>query len=80
MVGIVSTYQQQDWVNDMQLAKDKGITGFALNIGTDPYSQAQLDLAYAAAETVGSFELFISFDFNWYKIDDTAGVATMMKR
>jgi glucan endo-1,3-alpha-glucosidase len=80
MVGIVSTYHQQDWVNDIQLAKEKGITGFALNIGVDPYTQDQLDLAYAAAESVGDFQMFISFDFNWYKPDDTSGVATMMKR
>lgn len=80
MVGIVSTYKNSDWVADMTLAKAKGITGFALNIGVDPYSQEQLDLAYEAAAQVGSFDLFISFDFNWYKVDDTAGVANMMKR
>jgi hypothetical protein len=80
MVGIVSTYQVSDWVTDMELAKAKGITGFALNIGVDPYTQDQLDLAYAAAEVVGTFDLFISFDFNWYKVGDTSGVATMMKR
>lgn len=80
MVGIVSSYKIDDWIGDMQLAKAKGITGFALNIGVDPYSQDQLDLAYAAAEQVGEFDLFISFDFNWYSISDTSGVATMMGR
>lgn len=63
----------------MRLAKSKEITGFALNIGVDPYSQAQLDLAYAAANVV-DFDLFISFDFNWYKTSDVSGVATMFKR
>ncbi|KAK4688116.1 glucan endo-1,3-alpha-glucosidase, partial [Tremellales sp. Uapishka_1] len=63
MVGIVSTYAQADWEADMKLAQSKGLTGFALNIGVDWYSQAQLDLAYAAADAVG-FSLFISFDFN----------------
>jgi glucan endo-1,3-alpha-glucosidase len=80
MVGIVFSYKQSDWVGDMQLAKSKGITGFALNIGVDSYSQDQLDLAYSAAEQVGGFELFISFDFNWYSVSDTAGVASMMGR
>ena len=64
----------------MQLAKSKGISGFALNIGVDPYTQSQLDLAYAAAESVGDFVLFISFDFNWYTVGDTGGVASMMGR
>ncbi|WVO18102.1 hypothetical protein L204_105804 [Cryptococcus depauperatus] len=80
MVGIVSTYENADWVADMQLAKEKGIDGFALNIGVDPYTQQQLDLAYAAGASVGNFDLFISFDFNWYKLPDTGGVADMLKR
>lgn len=79
MVGIVSTYVASDWQADMQLAKSKGITGFALNIGVDSYTQAQLDLAYAAAQNVG-FNVFISFDFNWYQVSDVSGVATMLKR
>jgi len=54
----------------MNLAKSKGITGFALNIGVDPYSQDQLDLAYSAAAQVG-FDVFISFDFNWYTTSNT---------
>lgn len=80
MVGIVSTYENADWVADMQLAKEKGIDGFALNIGVDPYTQQQLDLAYAAGASVGNFDLFISFDFNWYKLPNTGGVADMLKR
>ncbi len=42
MVGIVSTYGQADWEKDIRLAKSKGITGFALNIGVDDYTQKQL--------------------------------------
>jgi glucan endo-1,3-alpha-glucosidase len=79
MVGIVSTYAQADWENDMKIAKAHGVDGFALNIGKDDYSQKQLDLAYAAAEVV-DFDLFISFDFNWYHIDEVDAVATMFKR
>lgn len=33
MIGIVSTYKQSDWEADIRLAKSKGITGFACNIG-----------------------------------------------
>lgn len=79
MIGICSTYQQSDYEADMTLAKSKGIDGFALNIGVDPYTQAQLDLAYAAAAAV-IFEVFISFDFNWYQVGETSGVATMLSR
>lgn len=79
MVGIVSTYAVGDWESDMQLAKSKGIDGFALNIGVDSYSQKQLDFAYQAGASVG-FGLFISFDFNWYTIEDVSGVAKMLKR
>jgi glucan endo-1,3-alpha-glucosidase len=79
MVGIVSQYQQADWEKEMQIAKAHAIDGFALNIGTDDYTQKQLDLAFAAAEVV-DFDLFISFDFNWYSISDVDGVATMFKR
>lgn len=61
MVGIVSTYTIKDWEYDMTLAKSYGIDGFALNIGKDPYTDAQLALAYQAAQGLG-FKVFISFD------------------
>lgn len=66
MVGIVSTYAQADWEKDMKLAQSYGIDGFALNIGVDSYTQQQLDYAYAAAQAVTGFKVFISFDFNWW--------------
>ena len=61
MVGIVSPYTIKDWEYDMTLAKSYGIDGFALNIGKDPYTDAQLALAYQAAEGL-DFKVFISFD------------------
>ena len=61
MVGIVSTYAINDWVYDMTLASSYGIDGFALNIGKDDYTDAQLSLAYDAAKGLG-FKVFISFD------------------
>ncbi|WVQ96504.1 hypothetical protein IAU59_003609 [Kwoniella sp. CBS 9459] len=79
MVGIVHGYTLDDWVNDIKLAQSYGIDGWALNIGLDWYSQPQLDLAYQAAEQTG-FWCFISFDFNWYTLDNVTGVSDMMKR
>jgi len=70
--------QNLDCVSDADYSP-KGITGFALNIGVDPYTQAQLDLSYAAAQAI-QFDVFISFDFNWYQVSDVSGVATMLKR
>lgn len=48
----------------MQCAKDCGIDGFALNIGPcDPWTETQLDVAYSAAEQIGDFVLFLSFEY-----------------
>nr|XP_018262177.1 uncharacterized protein I303_05193 [Kwoniella dejecticola CBS 10117]OBR84335.1 hypothetical protein I303_05193 [Kwoniella dejecticola CBS 10117] len=80
MIGIVYGYTLESWLEDIALAKSKGIDGFALNIGLDHYSQTQLDLAYKAAEISGDFVCFISFDFNWYTVDNVTGVSEMMKR
>ncbi|WWC96275.1 hypothetical protein V866_003142 [Kwoniella sp. B9012] len=80
MIGIVYAYTLESWLEDIKLAKSKGIDGFALNIGLDSYTQPQLDLAYKAAEISGDFVCFISFDFNWYTVDNTTGVSDMMKR
>uniref|UniRef100_A0A0W0F0S4 Glycoside hydrolase family 71 protein n=1 Tax=Moniliophthora roreri TaxID=221103 RepID=A0A0W0F0S4_MONRR len=66
MIGITSNrHSTADYTPDMQLAKSIGIDAFALNIGLDPYTDTQLDLAYAAASQ-NSFKVFISFDFNWF--------------
>ncbi|KAJ6509065.1 glycoside hydrolase [Mycena vulgaris] len=62
IVGIVDGYTQTDWANDIALAAATGIDAFALNIGTDSWTDPQLALAYAAARST-SFKLFISFDF-----------------
>ncbi|WVQ65605.1 uncharacterized protein L199_003783 [Kwoniella botswanensis] len=80
MIGIVYAYTLESWLEDIELAKSKGIDGFALNIGLDSYTQPQLDLAYKAAEISGDFVCFISFDFNWYTVDNTTGVSETMKR
>ncbi|KAH8891826.1 hypothetical protein GQ53DRAFT_137907 [Thozetella sp. PMI_491] len=66
MIGIVSDRSSAaDYDADMQRAKAYGIDAFALNIGVDPYTDAQLELAYQSAANNG-MKVFISFDFNWY--------------
>jgi Glycosyl hydrolase family 71 len=47
-------------------AKEFGIDAFALNIGTDSFTDQQLGYAYASAANNG-MKVFISFDFNWYQ-------------
>jgi hypothetical protein len=49
----------------MQRAKNMGIDAFALNIGTNDYTDQQLTYAYASAANNG-MQCFISFDFAWY--------------
>ncbi|CDO71437.1 Glycoside Hydrolase Family 71 protein [Trametes cinnabarina] len=51
------------WKNDIGLASSKGIDGFALNVGADDFTYAQVGLAYQAAEELGGgFKLFLSLD------------------
>ncbi|KAL4931482.1 glycoside hydrolase family 71 protein [Aspergillus undulatus] len=66
MIGIVSNrYTAADYDDDMQRAKSLGIDAFALNIGVDPYTDQQLQLAYQSAAN-NDMKVFISFDFNWW--------------
>lgn len=75
MVGIVSDRTSAaDWDSDMQLAKDMGIDAFALNIGTDEFTETQLGYAYESAAN-NNMSVFISFDFNWW---DTTTDATQI--
>ena len=57
----------------MQRAKALGIDAFALNIGTDSYTDQQLGYAYQSAASNG-MKVFISFDFNWWSTSNGAGV------
>jgi hypothetical protein len=49
----------------MKRASSLGIDAFAPNIGVDPYTDQQLQLAFASAAR-NSMKLFLSFDFNWW--------------
>ncbi|TRM56732.1 glycoside hydrolase family 71 protein [Schizophyllum amplum] len=74
MIGVVSNRQSSyDYDSDMQRARDIGIDAFALNIGTDDYTDIQLGYAYDSAARNG-MKVFISFDFNWYHTDQASVV------
>ncbi|KAJ1323709.1 glucan endo-1,3-alpha-glucosidase [Microdochium nivale] len=74
MMGIVSNrVSARDYDADMRAAKAAGIDAFALNIGTDSFTDQQLDYAYQSAADNG-MKVFISFDFNWYNPGNSAGV------
>lgn len=62
-----------DYDDDMKRAKSLGIDAFALNIGVDPYTDQQLQLAYQSAAQNG-MKVFISFDFNWWHIGQASAI------
>ncbi len=57
----------------MQRAKAYGIDAFALNIGTDYFTDTQLTYAYASAASNG-MKCFISFDFNFWSTSSATTV------
>ncbi|EPS30272.1 putative alpha-1,3-glucanase [Penicillium oxalicum 114-2] len=80
MMGITSNrLNASDYDGDMQQAKAAGIDAFALNIGTDPFTDTQLDLAYESAAN-NDMKVFISFDFNWWKTSDAGAVGAKTKQ
>ncbi|KAH8899842.1 hypothetical protein GQ53DRAFT_790436 [Thozetella sp. PMI_491] len=80
MIGIVGERTSTaDYDGDMQRAKSLGIDAFALNIGVDPYTDAQLKLAYDSAAK-NDMKVFISFDFNWYHVGQASEVGAMIAK
>ncbi|CAK5262323.1 unnamed protein product [Mycena citricolor] len=74
MIGITSDRTSSSaYDDDMRRAKALGIDAFALNIGTDPYTDQQLGFAYASAANNG-MKVFISFDFNWWSTSQGSAV------
>jgi len=59
----------KDYDADMIAAKKAGIKAFALNIGTDSYTDTQLGFAYDSAAANG-MNVFLSFDFHRYSATD----------
>lgn len=57
----------------MQRAKAYGIDAFALNIGTDSFTDTQLGYAYQSANKNG-MKVFLSFDFAWWSTSNPTAV------
>lgn len=64
MVGNTYPYTIQTWVSDVQMAKEAGIDGFALNLGAggNSWQRSRVGDAFTAAETMGGFSMIFSFD------------------
>lgn len=60
-------------------AKSYGIDAFALNIGTDDFTDNQLTYAYESASKNG-MKVFISFDFHYWKTTQAADVGAKIKQ
>ncbi|KAJ7799203.1 glycoside hydrolase family 71 protein [Mycena olivaceomarginata] len=76
MIGVVSDRTSAAAYDvDMQRAKSVGIQAFALNIGTDSYTDQQLGYAYQSAADNG-MKVFISFDFNWWSTSQGSAVGS----
>ncbi|KAJ5307639.1 Mutanase [Penicillium atrosanguineum] len=79
MIGITSNRQSSaEYDGDMKHAKALGIDAFALNIGTDSYTDTQLGYAYDSAARNG-MNVFLSFDFNWWHIDQGSAVGAKIR-
>ncbi|SLM37963.1 alpha--glucanase [Lasallia pustulata] len=64
IVGNSASSTPADWNDDINKAKAAGIDGFALNIAPGvSYTNTQLTNAYQAANAIGGFSLFLSFDY-----------------
>ncbi|KAJ7766027.1 glycoside hydrolase family 71 protein [Mycena metata] len=76
MIGVVSDRTSAAaYDSDMQRAKAMGIDAFALNIGTDSYTDQQLGFAYQSAANNG-MKVFISFDFNWWNTGQGSAIGS----
>jgi glucan endo-1,3-alpha-glucosidase len=64
IIGIASQMTWDKWVTETRNAQAMGVDAWVLNIGKDPYTDAQLDMAYNVAEQLG-FKCLLSFDMNW---------------
>lgn len=78
MVGNTYPYAKIDWINDIKLAKDAGIDGFALNMGSDYWQSARIADAYAAAEEVGGFTMFLSLDMTVMSCSSSVDAANLV--
>ena len=79
-VGVIANRQSaSDYDGDMTAAKAAGIDAFALNIGTDPFTDEQLGYAYESASK-NDMSVFISFDFNWWQTSQASDVGAKIAK
>lgn len=63
----------------MKRAKETGIDAFALDIGTDAFTDTQLGYAYTSAAQNG-MKLFLSFDFSYWGTSDGSAIGAKVKQ
>ena len=63
----------------MRRSKEAGIDAFALNIGTDSYTDTQLSFAYESAANNG-MHVFLSFDFCSWNVGQGGAGCTKVKQ
>ena len=79
-MGVIANRQSaSDYDGDMTAAKAAGIDAFALNIGTDSFTDEQLGYAYASASSNG-MSVFLSFDFNWWQTSQASEVGAKIAK
>ncbi|KAL2207288.1 putative extracellular alpha-1,3-glucanase/mutanase, partial [Sarocladium strictum] len=80
MVGNVASLTQAGWGEEIALAQQAGIDGFALNIAAGDTSNAQsLTRGFAAAEA-RDFKLFFSFDYEAWGAWDSGVVINLVNQ
>ncbi|KIJ64072.1 glycoside hydrolase family 71 protein [Hydnomerulius pinastri MD-312] len=78
IVGNTYNLTVDNWISDISLASSKGIDGFALNIGSDPWQHARVADAYSAALKT-TFKLFLSFDMTSFPCSKPEDAAVLQK-
>lgn len=68
-----------DYDGDMRRAREAGIDAFAMNIGTDSFTDAQLGFAYESAAN-NEMKLFLSFDFNHWDIGQGNAIGAKVRQ
>ena len=63
----------------MTAASAAGIDAFALNIGTDSFTDDQLGYAFESASKNG-MSVFISFDFNWWTTSQASQIGAKIAK
>ncbi|KAK7472366.1 hypothetical protein VKT23_000483 [Stygiomarasmius scandens] len=65
MVGNTYPYSIEDWIENIQLAADSNIDGFALNVGKERWQMSRVADCFEAASRAGARILFfLSFDMS----------------